>query len=113
MNISPDFRFRRLRQSASIRTLVRETHLQMSDFILPVFVEENITQAVEIASMPGVLRYPEAQLSNVIQRAWSKGIRAVILFGVSSNKDDEGSDTWNEQGLLARMIRTAKTAQPE
>lgn len=113
MNTSPDFRFRRLRQSAALRALVRETRVQMSDFILPVFVEENITEAVQIESMPEVFRYPEAQLPQVIQEAWSKGVRAVILFGVSHHKDEIGSDTWNEQGLLARMIRAAKTAQPE
>jgi porphobilinogen synthase len=109
---TPDFRFRRLRQSAAFREMVRETHLRMSDFILPVFVEENITQPVAIDSMPGVFRYPESQLAEVIQRAWSKGLRAVILFGVSVHKDDEGSDTWSENGLLARMIRIAKAAQP-
>lgn len=109
----PGFRFRRLRRSAALRGLVRETRLHMSDFILPVFVEEAIDAPVAIGSMPGVVRYPEAQLGEVIQRAWSCGIRAVILFGVSVHKDEEGSDTWNENGLLARMIRAAKAAQPE
>src|SRR5690606_26414584 len=66
-----------------------------------------------IKSMPDVYRYPEAQLTEIVQRAWSKGIRAIILFGVSSHKDEEGSDTWSENGLLARMIRAAKKAQPE
>jgi porphobilinogen synthase len=93
--------------------LVRETHVRMSDFILPIFVEEGVDAPVPIKSMPEVFRYPEAQLADIVQRAWGKGIRAVILFGVSTHKDQEGSDTWNEDGLLARMIRTAKKAQPE
>lgn len=109
----PDFRFRRLRKTAAMRDLVRETHLHMSDFILPIFVEEGIDEPVVIKSMPDVYRYPEAMLADVVTRAWSKGIRAVILFGVSTHKDQEGSDTWCEQGLLARMIRAAKNAQPE
>lgn len=109
----PDFRFRRLRKTTAMRDLVRETHLHMSDFILPIFVEEGIDEPVPIKSMPDVYRYPEAMLADVVTRAWSKGIRAVILFGVSTHKDHEGSDTWCEQGLLARMIRTAKNAQPE
>jgi porphobilinogen synthase len=110
---TPDFRFRRLRRSPALRELMRETHLQTSDFILPLFVEEGISNPVAIASMPGVVRYPEAQLAEVVIRAWNKGIRAVLLFGVSTHKDDEGSDTWNSEGLMARMIRTAKAAQPD
>jgi porphobilinogen synthase len=110
---APDFRFRRLRKTTALRELVRETHVRMSDFILPIFVEEGVDAPVPIKSMPEVFRYPEAQLADIVQRAWGKGIRAVILFGVSTHKDQEGSDTWNEDGLLARMIRTAKKAQPE
>lgn len=111
--IAPDFRFRRLRRTTALRSLVRETHLQITDFILPIFVEEGITEPVTIKTMPDVYRYPETQLAEVVNRAWSKGIRAVLLFGVSTHKDEEGSDTWAQDGLLARMIRIAKNAQPE
>lgn len=110
---TPDFRFRRLRKTGALRELVRETHVRMSDFILPIFVEEGIAAPVPIKSMPDVYRYPESQLAEIVQRAWSKGIRAIILFGVSTHKDGEGSDTWAEEGLLARMIRIAKQAQPD
>ena len=61
--LAPDFRFRRLRRTTALRELVRETHLHMSDFILPIFVEEGITEPVAIASMPDVYRYPESQLA--------------------------------------------------
>jgi porphobilinogen synthase len=111
--IAPDFRFRRLRRTTALRSLVRETHLHMTDFILPIFVEEGITEPVAIRTMPEVYRYPESQLADVVQRAWNKGIRAVLLFGVSTHKDEMGSDTWAQDGLLARMIRIAKNAQPE
>lgn len=111
--IAPDFRFRRLRRTNALRELVRETHLRMSDFILPIFVEEGITEPVAIKTMPDVYRYPESQLADVVKRAWSKGVRAVLLFGVSTHKDEMGSDTWSQDGLLARMIRIAKNAQPE
>jgi len=111
--IAPDFRFRRLRRTTALRELMRETHLRMSDFILPIFIEEGITEPVAIKTMPDVYRYPESQLPEIIQRAWNKGVRAVLLFGVSTHKDEEGSDTWHDYGLLARMIRAAKTAQPE
>ena len=111
--IAPDFRFRRLRRTTALRSLVRETHLHMTDFILPIFVEEGITEPVAIKTMPDVYRYPESQLADVVTRAWNKGIRAVLLFGVSTHKDEVGSDTWAQDGLLARMIRIAKNAQPE
>ena len=111
--IAPEFRFRRLRRSSGLRSLLQETSVSMDDFILPIFVEETIKEPQEISSMPGVFRYPESQLGGVIQRAWSKGIKAIILFGVSHHKDDCGSDTWSDQGLMARMIHTAKSAQPQ
>jgi porphobilinogen synthase len=110
---TPEFRFRRLRRTTALRELVRETHLRMTDFILPIFVEEGISEPVAIKSMPDVFRYPETQLAAVVQRAWNKGVRAIILFGVSTHKDEIGSDTFAKEGLLARMIRIAKTAQPE
>ncbi|WP_347332430.1 porphobilinogen synthase [Marinimicrobium locisalis] len=109
----PEFRFRRLRRTGALRDMVRETRVTVSDLILPLFIEEGIDQPVEISSMPGVVRYPESQLAEKVKGAWQKGIRAVLLFGVSRHKDDIGSDTWNEDGLMARMIRTAKQAQPE
>lgn len=113
MPVTPEFRFRRLRSSKVIRDLVRETTLSLDDFIYPIFVQENITAPVTIESMPGVFRYPEDQLADVVKTAWNKGIKAILLFGVSENKDDCGSDTWAAEGLMARMIKTAKAAVPE
>ncbi len=113
MTVTPSFRFRRLRKSGTLRRLVQETHLSVDDLVLPIFVEEGIDAPVNIESMPGVQRYPEAQLAEVVQATWNKGIKAIILFGVSHAKDCDGSDTWNPQGLMARCIRTAKAAQPE
>lgn len=108
-----DFRFRRLRRSPALRDLVRETRLSTDDLILPIFVEEGIDSKLELSTMPGVYRHPEAELPALIQRLWKKGIKAVILFGVSHHKDANGSDSWNEDGLMARIIRAAKQAQPE
>lgn len=109
----PDFRFRRLRRTAHLRGMVRETRLSATDLILPIFVEEGIAAPVPIASMPGVVRHTEAGLGDAVARAWEAGIRAVILFGVSRNKDESGSDTWNPEGLLARMVRSARAAAPD
>jgi len=111
--ITPEFRFRRLRRTQVLRDLVRENQLSVNDLILPIFVEEDIDTPVAISSMPGVYRYPEAQLADVVNNAWAKGIKAVLLFGVSTHKDDCGSDTWSAEGLMARIIAIAKQAQPE
>lgn len=111
--IQPQFRFRRLRRSPALRQMVQETQLSAADFILPLFVEEGIDTPVAIGSMPGVFRFPEDQLAEQVRQAWALGIKAVLLFGVSSHKDACGTDSWSEQGLMARMIRTAKEAVPE
>jgi len=113
MSKNSNFRFRRLRQTATLRQLVRETRLTADDLILPIFVEESIDSPVHIESMPGVYRYPESQLADVVRNAWAKGIKSVILFGVSHNKDSVGSDTWSSGGLMARMIQAAKQAEPD
>lgn len=108
----PDFRFRRLRKTKVLRQLMTETQLHASDFIYPVFVEEGIESKVEVSSMPGVYRYPEAELTDVVQSVWQKGCKAIILFGVSTHKDDCGTDSLSPDGLMARMIKTAKQAAP-
>lgn len=106
-------RMRRLRRSAGLRAMVRENHISVDDLILPLFVEEGIQTPVPIASMPGVSRYPEHELGEQVKQAWQAGIRAVILFGVSHHKDAIGSDTWSDDGLMARMIRIAKETAPD
>ena len=106
-------RMRRLRRSAGLRAMVRENHISVDDLILPLFVEEGIDSPIPVASMPGVYRYPESELAAQVKHAWQRGIRAIILFGVSHHKDDVGSDTWSDEGLMVRMIRIAKQTAPD
>ena len=113
MSIKPDYRFRRLRKTPALRRLVRENHLRTEDFILPIFIEETLEEKLEVSSMPGVFRYPESDLANVVKDAYAVGIQAVILFGVSHCKDSSGLDTLEREGLMARMIRSGKQACPE
>ena len=110
---TPDFRFRRLRSSAALRDIIRETRLHIDDFILPLFVEEGIDQPVPVASMPGVMRHSEPGLAAAVRDAWQLGVKAVILFGVSHHKDADGSDSWDSDGLMARAIGIAKAAVPD
>ena len=107
------YRFRRVRKSAAMRDMVRETHLRPEHLVLPIFVGEGIDEPVEIESLPGIFRTPEKQLGGVVRNAWDEGVRAVLLFGVPKKKDAEGSDTWDEKGLMARMVRAAKDAVPD
>lgn len=113
MTVTPQFRFRRLRRTQVLRDLTRQVSLSANDFILPLFVEENIDSMVAIESMPGVSRIPESQLAERVKQVWANGVKAIILFGVSHHKDDCGSDSWSDDGLLARCIKIAKQAEPQ
>jgi porphobilinogen synthase len=109
----PTTRLRRLRANQALRDMVRETTVSMDDLIYPIFIEEELDDFAPVESMPGVHRIPERKLGAAIKEIHRAGIKAVMTFGVSRHKDDTGSDSWNENGLLARMIKRAKDAAPE
>ncbi|NAZ52141.1 porphobilinogen synthase [Vibrio toranzoniae] len=113
LNVSPIRRLRRLRSSEAMRDLLRENHVQLGDLIHPIFVEEDIEQALPISTLPGISRIPECLLADEVRELHSLGIRYVMPFGISHTKDAQGSDTWNDDGLLARMIKVIKSAVPE
>lgn len=109
----PAVRMRRLRRSQAMRDLVRETALSADDLVFPLFVEENLDERHPVSSLPGIYRESENTLADALKEAGDKGIKAVMLFGVSHNKDSEGGDAMRRDGLLARMIDRAKQACPE
>ncbi len=109
----PITRPRRLRRTAALRTLVREARHESAQLILPIFVEEDVDEAQPIASMPGVFRVPERDLPRELESIARDGVRSVVLFGVSHNKDETGSDTLRADGLVARMVRAARDAVPD
>ncbi|MEX6251614.1 porphobilinogen synthase [Providencia hangzhouensis] len=106
-------RMRRLRKTEKLRTLFQETQLTINDLCLPIFVEEELDDYMPIASMPGVMRIPEKRLAYEIERIANAGIKSVMTFGVSHHLDDNGSDAWQENGLVARMSRICKETVPE
>ena len=108
----PTVRHRRLRRSPALRALVRETRLHPEDLIYPIFVEEGVDDPVPIDSMPGVSRIPERQLAREIEAIARDGVKSVLLFGISHNKDASGSDTLAADGLMARMTGITKNAAP-
>ena len=110
---NPTSRLRRLRTSPSMRNLLCETHITVDDLILPLFVDEGISERQEIASMPGVFRESEKSLPEFLKKSQKNGINNFIIFGVSHKKDDEGSDSMKKDGLLYRMLSSAKDTLPD
>jgi porphobilinogen synthase len=102
----------RLRRTAGIRALVRETRLHVEDLILPLFVEEG-DGVTEISSMPGVFRRSVAESAAHAEQAAELGIGAVVLFGIPKDKDASGSQSWAEDGIVQRAAREIKAACPD
>lgn len=100
------------RKTAEIRDAVRETHLKVSDFIYPLFIEEGTNIKKEIVSMPGIFRYSIDQIDAELQEVVDLGIKSVILFGIPLHKDAEGSESWNEKGVIQVAIRHIKKNFP-
>src|SRR3954451_11261370 len=109
----PITRLRRLRTSPTMRDLFQEQRLSVNDLIYPIFVEEGLDDFAPVESMPGTWRIPERKLDVAIKEIASVGIKAVMTFGVSHNKDATGSDSMKRDGLMARMVKRAKDAAPE
>ncbi|OYQ71373.1 delta-aminolevulinic acid dehydratase [Wohlfahrtiimonas chitiniclastica] len=109
----PLYRPRRLRRSAAIRQMVQENFFSLNDLIHPIFIEEGLTEAVQLKTLPGVYRYPETDLAKEVKELADLGIKYIMPFGISHHKDAIGSDTWKDEGLLVRMIRTIREAAPE
>ncbi len=104
---------RRLRATPQLRELFRETEINPRDLVLPIFVDEGSSDFIDIKSMPGVRRIPEAKLAQEVERYARAGLRSVMTFGISHHKDSHGTDTLNPDGLVARMSRIIKDAVPE
>lgn len=110
---SQRYRGHRLRRSGALREMMQETHLRPEHLVYPIFVEENVEGRTPLTTMPGVFRESEKTLEARVKEVAASGVKSIILFGVSHNKDHTGSDSLYEGGLLARMIRIAKQAAPD
>jgi porphobilinogen synthase len=105
-------RFRRLRGSEALRSLVRETRLSPQDFVYPLFVAHGSGVREEIASMPGQYHLSLDGLAGEAKELTSLGIPAVLLFGLPSAKDDLGSEAYARDGIVQQAVRTLKDAAP-
>ncbi|MGE0102281.1 MAG: porphobilinogen synthase [Blastocatellales bacterium] len=99
---------RRLRRSAAIREMVRETRLDPADLIYPLFVCPGEGVRREISSMPGVFNLSIDELVKEAEATRHDGIRSIIVFGLPETKDAEGSQAWAEDGITQRAIRAVK-----
>src|SRR6476620_4321958 len=113
----PHTRMRRLRASAPLRGLVRETELRAGQLVLPLFVSEaggdGQPEREPIATMPGVERLSLAAAVAEAGEAARLGLGAVMLFGIPADKDDQGSGAWDDDGVVQLATRAIKQAQPE
>ena len=108
-------RNRRLRNSAAMRDLVRETTLAPTDFLVPLFILEGTNTKTEIPSMPGYFRFSLDLATQEAQHLYDMGVRGVLLFVkvAGSDKDNTGAAALNAEGLMQRSIRAIKVAVPE
>jgi len=106
----PATRLRRLRSSGALRSLVRETRLDLDDFVMPYFVGPT-TQANE--RLPALGRFTVDDLGAEVEELSRLGVGAVILFGIPDEKDELGSGAWEEQGVVQRALRALRPAFPD
>jgi porphobilinogen synthase len=104
----PHARPRRLRRTATLRGLVRETTLTPEHLIAPLFVKEGIAGPEPVASMPGVAQHTVASLRHEVKGLRSVGVAAFLLFGVPAVKDAVGSQAWNRDGILQQAVRALR-----
>ncbi len=109
----PLHRMRRLRRTAHLRDMVRETTLSADDFILPLFVRPGKGIKQEVSSMPGVYQMSVDTLVEECEAAYGDGVRAVILFGIPEHKDALGTEAYSEDGIIQRSIRAIKAQIPD
>ncbi len=113
MSSFPAYRPRRLRRSAPLRRLIRETRLDPGQLILPVFVRSGADLRIEVGSMPGVAQTSVDEMLRDAAAAAEAGVGGVILFGIPDQKDAVGSGGWDEYGAVQQGIRGLKREFPD
>jgi porphobilinogen synthase len=109
----PLARPRRLRRTAGLRRMVRETRLSAADLIAPLFVTAGRGVVRPISSLPGQARRSVDQLSAPLEALGAAGVPAVLLFGIPERKDEQGSGAWDPEGPVPAAIRAIKRQAPE
>jgi porphobilinogen synthase len=106
----PVTRLRRLRRTGALRSLVRETRLELDDFVMPLFVG---LRSESNEALPAMGRWSVEEVGEEVDRLFEAGVRAVILFGIPDEKDEEGSGAWDDDGVIQRALRELRPRFPE
>lgn len=103
---------RRLRGSAALRKMVRETRMDPASLVYPLFVKEGTGITEEIPAMPGQFRYSVDRLPRRLEELEKEGISSVMLFGIPDHKDEKGSGAYAVDGIIQRALETARSHNP-
>lgn len=106
-------RFRRMRANDQLRNLVRETHLNKSDLIYPLFVVEGINKKNPVESMPDVFQYSIDRLDEILKEIGKSGISGLLIFGVPEHKDEKASEAYSCSGITQKAIHYIKKNYPQ
>jgi porphobilinogen synthase len=106
----PDVRLRRFRRTGGLRGLVRETRLSLDQFVMPLFVAPD---ALPDEALPAMSRRTVDGTVREVEELVRLGVRAVILFGIPEEKDDEASGAWEEDGIVQRALRALRPEFPD
>ncbi|MCK4886388.1 MAG: porphobilinogen synthase [Planctomycetes bacterium] len=111
--VFPENRMRRLRSSEAMRKMVRQTSLNVTDLIYPLFVKAGRAVKEEIASMKGCFHFSPDSIVDEAKEIQQLGIPAILLFGQAVQKDEQGSQAWAEDGAVQQAVRAIKMACPQ
>ncbi len=104
---------RRLRKCDTLRRMVRETRVDKSSLIYPMFVKEGVDIVEEIPTMPGQFRYSVDTMGRKLEELQKAGVNAVMFFGIPDHKDSCGSQAYDENGIVQRALREARKQYPD
>jgi porphobilinogen synthase len=112
MSAFPTTRLRRLRRTDTLRSLVRETRLDLDAFVMPLFAcpGEGVVRAVD--GLPAIAQRSVDRLVEEAAELAGLGVRAVLLFGIPEEKDETGSGAWDEDGIVQRALRALRAEAP-
>jgi porphobilinogen synthase len=110
MSSYPDVRLRRFRRNASLRGLVRETHLRLDQFVMPLFVAP---ESLRNEQLPGMSRYTVEAAVREVEELVRAGVQAVILFGIPAEKDEQATGAWEDDGIVQQALRALRPRFPE
>lgn len=106
----PKVRLRRLRKNPAIRQLLQETRISVKDFIYPIFVKEGISASEESQTMLGIRKLALSGLIEEVQECYDLGMRAFVIFGIPSSKDESGSLAFSKDGIVQKSIESIRKA---